>query len=176
MTAQQSGGLEDYCGAPETTRVIRPTSRRRIGERRHFISTTLPGRTIKARKGKSGSQRTRTANSPCTGRMVANTALGQRRSPVTPPVKRAVSNSMCQSKISPTMNLCGFISFGQPSLDFPVISDRILHHLCPGHRKRFAGNAAPKRCSWLTPVFARVACLEKDFPNPWGTRTWATPS
>ena len=48
-------------------RVIRTVSKRRIVQERHFIATTLPGRTIKARKSRSGSQPTRIANSPCTG-------------------------------------------------------------------------------------------------------------
>jgi hypothetical protein len=46
--------------------VVRPASRRRIDEKRHFISITLPGSSIRARKRRSGSQGTRTANSPCT--------------------------------------------------------------------------------------------------------------
>lgn len=49
------------------SKVVRPASRRRIDKRRHFISTTLRGSSIKARKGRSGSQGTRIANSPCTG-------------------------------------------------------------------------------------------------------------
>ena len=47
--------------------VIKPASRRRIGQNQYSISITLPASTSKASKARSGSRGTATANSPCTG-------------------------------------------------------------------------------------------------------------